>query len=54
MYKSDLTENDLGILEILEGKKDIFERDEDFEIDAKGNRGARKPSKSAARIKHLK
>ena len=33
LYKSDLTENDIGILEILENKKDIFDREEDFEID---------------------
>lgn len=49
LYKSDLTENDIGILEILENKKDIFDREEDFEIDEKGNK-VRKPSKSFARI----
>lgn len=52
-YKSDLTENDLGILEILENKKDIFEREEDFEIDENGNK-SRKLSKSMTRIKELK
>lgn len=51
-YNPALTENDFALLRVLENRKDLFEKEKDFYVDANGQKFL-KPSKSQMRIQEL-